>query len=310
MKKHRWNIILAAPTNSNGARSVRIPRFVTLFCILVALVGLAGFVRVAYVASSYGVAVFGASEQRRENRNLRHKIENLEKIVQNEKETISRIVNYEDNARLKYGMESIDSDIRLAGVGGFPSREDVLFASMLDPVIVKAESLRLQAAALLRQAELQESTFRQTAENVQRMHSRWTKRPSIWPAHGRITSDFGYRFHPFTGLRLMHEGLDIANEVWTPIYATADGQVQTVSDWTHFGNLIRISHLNGEYMTYYAHLHKAAVTTGQFVKRGELIGYMGSTGRSTGTHLHYEVHHKGRPINPMAFILPTDQIVD
>ena len=310
MRKHRWNIILAAPCNSKDARSVRIPRFITLICVLITLAGAAGFVRVAYLASSYGVAVLGVSDQRRENRNLRNKIENLEKFVQGEKETISRIVNYEDNARLKYGMESIDSDIRLAGVGGLPSQEDMLFASMLDPVIVRAESLRLQAAALLRQAELQESTFRQTTENVQKLHSRWTKRPSIWPTHGRVTSEYGYRFHPFTGLRLMHEGLDIANEIWTPIYSTADGQVQNVSNWTHFGNLVKISHLNGEYLTYYAHLHKASVTPGQFVKRGELIGYMGNSGRSTGPHLHYEVHHKGRPINPMAFILPTDQIVD
>ncbi|MCL2688887.1 MAG: M23 family metallopeptidase [Chitinispirillia bacterium] len=310
MIKHRWNVVLADSRNSKGARSVRIPRFITMFCILAALVGVAGFARVVYLASSYGIAVLGVSEQRRENRNLRQKIENLERFVQGEKETITRIVNYEDNARLKYGMEAIDSEVRLAGVGGLPSQEDMLFASMLDPVIVRAESLRLQTAALLRQAELQESTFLQTSENVKRMHSRWSKRPSIWPAHGRITSEYGFRFHPFTGLRLMHEGLDIANEVWTPIYATADGQVQNVSNWTHFGNLVKISHLNGEYITYYAHLHKAAVTPGQFVKRGELIGYMGNSGRSTGPHLHYEVHHKGRPINPMAFILPADHIVD
>jgi hypothetical protein len=311
MRKQRWNILFAAPCKSKVARSVKIPRVITLVCVLITLAGAAGFVRVVYLASNYGMAVFGVSEQRRENRNLRQKIQNLEKFVQGEKETVSNIVSYEDNARLKYGMESIDSDIRLAGVGGFPSHEDLLFASMLDPVIVKAESLRLQAAALLRQAELQESTFHQAADNVQRMQSRWIKRPSIWPANGRITSDYGYRFHPFTGLRLMHEGLDIANEIWTPVYSTADGQVKNVSNWTHFGNLITISHLNGEYTTYYAHLHKAAVTPGQFVKRGELIGYMGNTGRSTGSHLHYEVHDsKGRTINPMSFILPADHIVD
>jgi murein DD-endopeptidase MepM/ murein hydrolase activator NlpD len=281
-----------------------------MFCFLIALAGLVGFGRIVYLVSNYSVAVFGVSQEQRENRSLRQKIENLERFVLNEQNAMAQIVGYEDNARLKYGMEQIDSDVRLAGYGGFPSREDILFASMLDPVIVRAESLRLQAASLLSRSELQESTFAQTAETVHKKHSRWTKRPSIWPTNGRLTSDFGYRFHPFTGLRLMHEGIDIANETWTPVYATADGQVRDVSSWTHFGNLIRISHLNGEYVTYYAHLHKTSVVNGQFVKRGELIGYMGSSGRSTGPHLHYEVHHKGRPMNPMAFILPADHIVD
>jgi murein DD-endopeptidase MepM/ murein hydrolase activator NlpD len=109
----------------------------------------------------------------------------------------------------------------------------------------------------------------------------------------------------------MHEGLDIANSVWTPIYATADGQVKEVSSISHFGNMVRISHdSNDEYITLYAHMQKAAVTQGQAIKRGDVIGYMGSSGRSTGPHLHYEVHHNGRPVDPMRFIVPIDQIVD
>jgi murein DD-endopeptidase MepM/ murein hydrolase activator NlpD len=209
-------------------------------------------------------------------------------------------------------MEAISSDVRKAGVGGFPSREDILYSSMMnDPLIVKAESLRMQVSALNHQAELHESTFYQVSKHAQKVHSNLAKRPAIWPATGRLTSTFGYRYHPFNGLRLMHEGLDIANNIWTPIYATADGQVKEVSSWTHFGNMVKISHdSNGEYVTLYEKKKKAAVTQGQAIKRGDVIGYMGNTGRSTGPHLHYEVHRNGRPINPLQFIVPEEQIVD
>jgi murein DD-endopeptidase MepM/ murein hydrolase activator NlpD len=262
------------------------------------------------MVSGYGLAAFSSAEERRKNENLKQRIGSLEKFVSSEKEIMSRLIRYEDNARLKYGMTAVGGDVRQAGTGGFPSREDMLYASMPDPLIMRAEALRREAEHVLRQAQLQESTFVQTSQKVKSLHDRWTKRPSVWPANGRITSGYGYRYHPVLGLRLMHAGIDIANEAWTPIFATADGQVSGVHNWPNFGNLVKINHLGGEYITFYAHLHKAAVVSGQVVKRGELLGYMGNSGRSTGTHLHYEVHKNGRPVNPMRFILPTDQIVD
>jgi murein DD-endopeptidase MepM/ murein hydrolase activator NlpD len=183
---------------------------------------------------------------------------------------------------------------------------------MLDPLSIKAESLRMQVSSLNHQAELQESTFSQVAKHAQKVHVSLSKRPAIWPATGRLTSTFGYRYHPFNGLRLMHEGIDLANNMWTPIHAAADGQVLESGISAGFGNVVKISHNTheGEYITVYAHMQKSAVVQGQAVKRGDVVGYMGSTGRSTGTHLHYEVHRNGRPVNPMEFIVPADQVVD
>jgi murein DD-endopeptidase MepM/ murein hydrolase activator NlpD len=310
MKKLKWNFIVADVRNSENMRTFRISGFVVLIGLIAALVGLVGFGRLVYMTSSYALAVFDASERRNENEGLKKKIESLEKFVTKETETISQLVAYEDNARLKYGMEAISSDVRKAGVGGLPSNDDILFASMLDPLIVRAESLRLQVTSLYHRAELQESTFGQLTETVQKMDSRWSKRPAIWPTNGRLTSNYGYRIHPFTGMRLLHEGLDIANAIWTPVYATADGLVKDVSTQTYFGNVVRINHNNGEFMTLYAHMQKAAVITGQAVKRGDVVGYIGNTGRSTGPHLHYEVRRNGSVVNPMAFIVAVDQIVD
>lgn len=310
MDNHSWNLIYTASSHNSKARPFRISSITCIALAVFMLAGLIGFARLVHSGTSYGMAVLGVSAERQENRGLLLKMQFLEKYMQQEMTNISKLVAYEDKARLKYGMDPISSEVRKAGIGGLPSRDEMLLSSMMDPVVMRAESLRFQFASLLRQTELQESTFRQTSTNIEELHSHWSRRPSMWPTTGRITSSFGYRYHPFSGHRLLHEGLDIANKRWTPIYAPAGGQVTEVRYRTHFGNMVKISHINGVYETLYAHLQKASVSEGQVVKRGELIGYIGSTGRSTGPHLHYEVHHNGRPVDPMGFILASDQIVD
>ncbi len=107
----------------------------------------------------------------------------------------------------------------------------------------------------------------------------------------------------------MHEGLDIANSQWTPIYASANGVVKSSGNSGNFGKLVVVEHGNG-YTTKYAHMSKVMVEKGRIVKRYDLLGYMGSTGSSTGTHLHYEVHRDGVSQNPSKFILPSGILVD
>ncbi|MDJ0857686.1 MAG: DUF5930 domain-containing protein [Dinoroseobacter sp.] len=117
----------------------------------------------------------------------------------------------------------------------------------------------------------------------------------------RFTSPFGYRRDPKGGGTRMHKGTDFAAPLGTPIYATAEGVVTKARWYRGFGRMVRIKHAFG-YETIYAHLTKIRVKEGQRVSRGERIGDMGSTGRSTGVHLHYEVHESGKPVNPMTFI--------
>ncbi len=126
--------------------------------------------------------------------------------------------------------------------------------------------------------------------------------PTIWPVRGWITSPFGHRISPFTGTLQMHEGIDICARLGTPVRATADGVV-IYSGWkSDYGKLITLDHGYG-YRTRYAHLSKIYVKNGQRVKRGEIIGAVGSTGRSTGPHLHYEVKVRGLPVNPKKYLL-------
>lgn len=117
----------------------------------------------------------------------------------------------------------------------------------------------------------------------------------------RLTSSFGNRSDPFTGRRARHNGIDIPGPTGTPIYATADGQVGRAQRLGGYGNYIEIEHGHA-LQTRYGHLSQILVEPGQRVRRGDLIGLMGSTGRSTGPHLHYEVRIAGAPVNPIPFI--------
>ena len=124
-----------------------------------------------------------------------------------------------------------------------------------------------------------------------------------------FTSGYGTRSDPFRGSAAMHSGIDLSGPVGTPIYATADGVV-TTAGWNSggYGNLIKVDHGRG-IETRYAHLSKVNVREGERIKRGQLIGKMGSTGRSTGSHLHYEVRIDGRAVNPVPFMKSTDYLL-
>jgi murein DD-endopeptidase MepM/ murein hydrolase activator NlpD len=125
--------------------------------------------------------------------------------------------------------------------------------------------------------------------------------PKGWPVDGHITSPYGLRVHPITGGKEFHSGVDIATQPGTPVHATADGIV-SFAGWSGAnGNLVVIEHGFG-YSTFYAHNRKVAVKTGQKVKRGDVISYVGSTGNSTGPHVHYEVWRNGGSTNPKAYL--------
>ncbi|HKT77194.1 MAG TPA: M23 family metallopeptidase [Sphingobium sp.] len=123
-----------------------------------------------------------------------------------------------------------------------------------------------------------------------------------------LTSNFGVRSDPFNGGARMHKGIDIPGPMGTPIYATADGIVSRAGWASGYGNLVQISH-GGGIETRYGHMSKLIVAANSYVHRGQLIGLMGSTGRSTGSHLHYEVRVDGQAINPMPFVVGPDVLV-
>jgi murein DD-endopeptidase MepM/ murein hydrolase activator NlpD len=146
-----------------------------------------------------------------------------------------------------------------------------------------------------------ESRLRNVRKDVERQEALAAATPSIWPAHGWLTGTFGGRSDPFTGEPGFHQGLDISTEKGQPVYATADGQVEAASYTGDYGNLIVLRHDFG-LATRYGHLSAFNVTPGTTVRRGDVIGFVGSTGRSTGAHLHYEILANGKLINPLQLL--------
>ena len=126
--------------------------------------------------------------------------------------------------------------------------------------------------------------------------------PTVWPVRGAVSSGYGLRTDPFNGSSSVHEGIDISTNRGEPVLATADGTV-LLSGWAgEYGRAIEIVH-NDRYVTLFGHLQETLVKEGQVIRRGDRVGLVGSSGRSTAPHLHYEVRVDGRPVNPLEYIL-------
>jgi hypothetical protein len=208
--------------------------------------------------------------------------------------------------RAVFGMDPLDQDIWNAGVGGHEAHPELAAfkhgSSSIAEALEKIDGLSLQLAMQSKSLD----TIQDLANNQQKMLA---SLPSVKPVRedrlqksiGTL-SGFGYRIHPVYKIKKFHAGLDFPARVGTAIQATGDGVVSEAG-WHHgYGNCIKISHGYG-YETLYGHMHKLTVRPGERVKKGQKIGEVGDTGLSTAPHLHYEVHYKGNPINPINFCL-------
>ncbi|BFU94212.1 MAG: conserved protein of unknown function [Nitrospira sp.] len=155
---------------------------------------------------------------------------------------------------------------------------------------------------LSREASVQEQALQELSLAAEQKSSRWAATPSIWPVRGWVTSGFGPRVSPFTEKPAWHDGLDIGAAANAPVQAPAQGRVTTVAFDSKLGNLVKLDHGFG-IETLYGHLAKALVKEGQRVKRGDVVGLVGSTGLATGPHLHYMVKVNGQTFDPTKYIL-------
>jgi len=146
-----------------------------------------------------------------------------------------------------------------------------------------------------------ESSLDVVRNGVERRHALASATPSIWPVTGWLSSSYGYRRDPFTGGADFHPGLDISADYGEPVHATADGVVTSAGASGNYGNLIVVEHGYG-ITTRYGHLSRFATVSGQQVHRGDIVGYVGSTGRSTSAHLHYEILLNGQLTNPLKLL--------
>lgn len=201
------------------------------------------------------------------------------------------------------GAEPIDKNIRNQGVGGADRYEEIRKKNVIhkDLIIKLSESVD----KLRRKVYLESKSQDEVVELARNKEAMFASIPAIQPISNKnliaLASGFGYRIHPVYKVKKMHWGVDFAATIGTPIYATADGTIIKVEfSFSGYGNMVEIDHGFG-YKTRYAHMHGFAVKNGQKVKRGELIGYVGSTGLSTAPHLHYEVYINNVAKNPVYY---------
>ena len=155
---------------------------------------------------------------------------------------------------------------------------------------------------LAKEADVQEQTLQELALAAEQKSSRWAATPSIWPVKGWVTSGFGPRVSPFTEKPAWHDGLDIGAAANAPVQAPAQGRVTSVGFDSKLGNVVKLDHGFG-IETLYGHMAKALVKEGQRVKRGDVVGLVGSSGLATGPHLHYMVKVNGQTFDPSKYIL-------
>jgi murein DD-endopeptidase MepM/ murein hydrolase activator NlpD len=190
------------------------------------------------------------------------------------------------------------SDLRF---GEIPGRGGAL-PTALPPQDLSLGDLGRQLDFLARQMDTRDDLLGVVESHMLDARVRQTLTPTALPAHGAWNaSGFGWRIDPITGQLALHEGIDFIAEAGTPIYAAAAGVVVTAELHPAYGRMVEVDH-GGDLMTRYAHASKVLVKPGQLVKRGEKIAEVGSTGRSTGSHLHFEVRHKGIAQNPARFL--------
>ncbi len=142
----------------------------------------------------------------------------------------------------------------------------------------------------------------QEIEKMARNTDLLATKPSIWPTSGEVTSSFGWRNSPMGGGSELHSGMDIANSMGAPVVAAADGEVIQSGAAGGYGNMVQIDHGNG-ISTIYGHNSRLIVSAGQSVRKGQVVSYVGSTGKSTGPHLHYEVRVNGNAVDPIGFMV-------
>jgi murein DD-endopeptidase MepM/ murein hydrolase activator NlpD len=266
-------------------------------------------VALAVAAVHYTHLLYRASENRAlrdENVALQTQLKGFRERIEHMASTLERVERFDQKLRAVTLLSDPQRNLALGPTametkGAPPSSSESEFTA----AAAGSESPKNLAAkleTLSNEASRQEQSLEQLQTYFLEQKSLLASTPSVWPAKGWITSDFGQRTDPYTAERVMHEGLDIAAPHGKEVTAPADGTVIFAGLEGSYGNVLVIDHGYGV-KTRYGHLSKVQVHPGDHVHRGDLIGAVGNTGRSTGPHLHYEVRVNGLPENPRKFIL-------
>lgn len=293
--------IVFLPEGARRVRQFEMPKSVFIF---LSFLSLAALIALGWVIKDYQAMkrrVPRLSHLQKENEEQKVQLAALTQKIDLVTKKVAELKKFDTKLRTMVNLSSREDSTQYLGVGGSE-----------DPGIGKEQRygggqrmVRMMHRSL---DDLQTEILLQTKEKdelhkyMEGQRSVLKCTPSVWPTRGFVSSDFGYRLSPFTNEREFHRGVDICNKMGSSVIATADGVVTNMEwDYGH-GRILVINHGSG-LKTMYAHLDKYLVKNGQVVKRGQEIATVGNSGRTTGPHLHYEVHVNGVPTNPFRYIL-------
>jgi murein DD-endopeptidase MepM/ murein hydrolase activator NlpD len=288
--RKRFYILFVARDDDGQLRKIPIPvHYLYIFSVGAAI----AFLSMTGIASSYArmlLKVNSYNQLRTEKEDLKNRYSRLEQVAQ-------------------------ERDVQVASLGSLASEVSSLYGLKSDPALVTGANEQIRAAEVnssldqlyaLKNSALTGATTTGLSLGLTKNATtadwlRANAAPNLWPVEGQVTGSFGERIDPFNGEGAFHTGVDIAALMGQPVVAPADGTVEFADYMGGYGRAIVLEHGHG-IATRYGHLSGFAVASGQHVRRGDVIGYVGLSGRSTGPHLHYEVRINDTPVNPYKYL--------
>ncbi|GAB4376790.1 MAG: M23 family metallopeptidase [Calditrichia bacterium] len=301
--KKQPRFILVNTTSSNIKKIyISIPKVIAAFLIVTFIIFLSLKLSADLVFNLSQNSKIAQLQQ--QNTILSKQLSQMTETISSLRAYVDQIEQLDDKIRKSLDVPLLDDDIRKVGIGG----SDIEQASAINLNEPELKSViidnNVKLARLEREIKLELESFGELLTTVERKEDSLRFLPAIKPVpNGRLTDGFGKRRHPILKRILPHYGIDLSADRGTPVLAPADGWVSFTGRNGAYGNYITIDHKYG-YKTSYGHLQKIYVRKGQFVRRGDKIGEVGNTGRSTAPHLHYEVHYKNKPVDPIEYYFP------
>ena len=297
MLRKRYYILFVSRDNEGELRKIPIPLHYAYVFVLGAFIGM---LSITGMAGSYARMVMKTlrfNQVRAEKEQLKDRYSKLEKVAQDRDVQVASLGSLASEVSTLYGLKG-EPPLSRAAISDGQHEQQVIesldqFYALRSTAMSGAATIGISMAGVSGRGALT------TADWLRLSYA-----PNLWPVEGRITGSFGERIDPFNGEGAFHRGVDISTDYGTPIIAPADGTVVFADQYSGYGRMVEIDHGHG-YITRFGHMSAFAVNNGQTVHRGDVIGYVGLSGRSTGPHVHYEVWVHNTPVNPYKYLRNT-----
>lgn len=288
-----YSIIVCSPKGST--RTIQLSQAWAVASVVVC--SLLGLVLVVSIAINVGVFVQFDTKSNQQYVHDQQSIELLQSDINALRNMVEQLLQKEEAIRQDLGHPKYRKLSKRRLIKQRVNRFNEMYPSNPSSIHQFGHELSYIKEAVLRM----EQTMRNHYKVLNQYLTWFNSTPSIWPVYGYIRSGFGWRIHPIRGRRQFHNGIDVPAWLGAPVQATADGYVE-YSGWSGgYGWTIVLSHDFG-YQTLYAHLSELDIPSGSWVKKGQIIGKIGSSGLSTGPHVHYEIRQRGRPLEPTTYL--------